>query len=119
LSIALANYTEDRRTLALLRIRGVSPSEMWRFLLGTLLSPAALGLIVGGVTAVVAGFGLANYVWELREIHTVVQLLPTHLRTSWTTAVVAMVLVALLVGVASGFSWWVYQRTAHQRVREA
>jgi len=119
LSIAMANYTEDKRTLALLRIRGVSPSQMWRFLLGTLLSPAALGLAVGGVIAVVAGFGLANYVWQLREIRTVVQLLPTHLRMSWTTALVAVVLVTLLVSVASGFSWWVYRRTAHQRVREA
>ena len=119
LSIAMANYTEDKRTLALLRIRGVSPSQMWRFLLATLLSPAALGLAVGGVTAVVAGFGLANYVWQLREIRTVVQLLPTHLKMSWTTALVAVVLVLLLVSVASGFSWWVYQRTAHQRVREA
>ena len=29
-----------------------------------------------------AGFGLANYVWKLREIRTVVQLLPTHLVVS-------------------------------------
>jgi predicted negative regulator of RcsB-dependent stress response len=41
------------------------------------------------------------------------------LRASWTTAAVTIVLVVLLVGVATGFSWWVYQRTAHQRVREA
>ena len=119
LSIAVANYTEDKRTLALLRIRGVSPSQMWRFLLSTLLSPAALGLLVGGLTALVAGFGLANYVWELREIRTVVQLLPTRLRLSWATAGVGVVLVVLLVAVATGFSWWVYQRTAHQKVREA
>jgi FtsX-like permease family len=119
LSIAMANYTEDKRTLALLRIRGVAPAQMWRFLLGTLLSPAALGFIVGGTTAIVAGFGLANYVWDLREIRTVVQLLPTHLRMSWTTAAVGVTLIVLLVGVASGFSWWVYQHTAHKRVREA
>jgi hypothetical protein len=119
LAIAVANYTEDKQTLALLRIRGVGPSDMRRFLLSTLLSPAALGLIVGGVTALLGGFGLANYVWELREIRTVVQLLPTHLRTSWTTAVVGVVLVVLLASVATGFSWWVYRRTASQRVREA
>ncbi|MGH9201581.1 MAG: hypothetical protein ACRD2A_10140, partial [Vicinamibacterales bacterium] len=85
LSIAIANYTEDKRTLALLRIRGVSPSQMWRFLLATLISPAVLGLGVGGLTALVAGFGLANHVWELREIRTVVQLLPTRLQMSWST----------------------------------
>ena len=118
LSIAMANYNEDKRTLALLRIRGVAPAQMRRFQLGMLLAPAALGLIVGGVTAIVAGFGLANYVWDLREIRSVVQLLPTRLRASWTTAAVAAVLIVLLVSVATGFSWWVYQRTAHQRVRE-
>ena len=84
----MANYTEDKRTLALLRIRGVAPAQMRRFMLGMLLAPAALGFIVGGVTAIVAGFGLANYVWDLREIRSVVQLLPTHLRASWTTAAV-------------------------------
>lgn len=119
LSIAAANYAEDRRTLALLRIRGVAPAEMSRFLLSTLLAPAALGFVVGGITAIVAGFGLANYVWNLRELRTVVQLLPTRLKMSWTTGAVSLVLVVLLVAVAGGFSWWVYQRTAHQRVREA
>src|SRR5207249_608407 len=29
LAVAMANYSEDRRTLALLRIRGASPSSIW------------------------------------------------------------------------------------------
>jgi len=36
-----------------------------------------LGLLLGAFSSLVAGFGLANYVWQLREIRTVVQLLPT------------------------------------------
>jgi hypothetical protein len=119
LSIASANYVEDRRTLALLRIRGASPTHMWRFIVALLLSPALLGLILGGATALLAGFGLANYVWELREIRTVVQLLPTHLVVSSLTASVTVVLMVLLLGVASGFSWWVFRRTAHQNIQEA
>ena len=79
LAIAMANYAEDRRTLALLRIRGASPRDLWRFVVATLLSPALLGLLLGTFAAVLAGFGLANYVWKLREIRTVVQLLPTRL----------------------------------------
>jgi hypothetical protein len=119
LSIAVANYTEDKRTLALIRIRGVAPAAMGRFILAMLLAPAIVGLVVGGVTAVVAGFGLANHVWDLREIRSVVQLLGTRLRASWATGAVAVAILVLLVGVAVGFSWWVYRRTAHQRVREA
>jgi hypothetical protein len=119
LAIAMANYVEDRRTLGLLRIRGASPRDMWRFVMAMLLSPAILGLLLGAFSAVIAGFGLANYVWKLREIRTVVQLLPTRLVASSDTAAVAIVLIVLLIATASGFSWWVYRRTATQGMREA
>jgi hypothetical protein len=118
-AIAMANHAEDRRTLALLRIRGASPFQLWRFVVATLLSPALLGLVIGASAAVLAGFGLANYVWKLREIKTVVQLLPTRLVLSSLTAGVLVLLVVLLIGVASAFSWYVYRRTAHENVRTA
>ena len=119
LAIAMANYTEDRRTLSLLRIRGASPVAMWRFVLAMLLSPALVGLGLGMASAAIAGFGLANYVWRLREIQTVVQLLPTHLVVAPLTAWIVLLVLALLIGVASSFSWWVFRRTAHESVRAA
>jgi hypothetical protein len=119
LAIAMANHAEDRRTLALLRIRGASPRDLWRFVVATLLSPAVLGLVLGASSAVLAGFGLANYVWKLREIQTVVQFLPTHLVLSPLTGGVLLLLVVLLIGVASMFSWYVYRRTAHEGIRTA
>jgi ABC-type lipoprotein release transport system permease subunit len=119
LAIAMANYSEDRRTLALLRIRGASPTDMWRFVVAMLLSPALVGLALGAASAILAGFGLANYVWKLREIRTVVQLLPTHLVVSLLTAWIVLLLIFLLVGVASGFSWWVYRHTAHRSMQGA
>jgi hypothetical protein len=119
LAIAMANYTEDRRTLALLRIRGASPTDMWRFMMAMLMSPALVGLALGAASAVLAGFGLANYVWKLREIRTVVQLLPTHLVLSALTAGIALLLIALLIAVASGFSWWVYRNTAQRTMQGA
>ena len=119
LAVAMANYAEDRRTLALLRIRGASPNAMWRFVVAMLLSPALVGLGLGAASALLAGFGLANYVWKLREIRTVVQLLPTHLVVATLTVWVALLLMALLVAVASGFSWWVYRDTAHRSIQSA
>jgi len=119
LAVAMANYSEDRRTLALLRIRGASPKAMWRFVVAMLLSPALVGLALGALSSVLAGFGLANYVWRLREIRTVVQLLPTHLVVAPLTVWVVLLLIAILVGVASGFSWWVFRDTAHESVRAA
>jgi hypothetical protein len=118
LAVAMANYSEDRRTLALLRVRGASPASMWRFVVATLLSPALVGLALGAGSAVLAGFGLANYVWRLREIRTVVQLLPTRLVVAPLTAWIALLLVVMLVGVASGFSWWVFRDTAHAGIRD-
>ena len=118
LAVDMANYSEDRRTLALLRIRGASPASMWRFVVETLLSPALVGLGLGAGSAVLAGFGLANYVWRLREIRTVVQLLPTRLVVAPLTAWIALLLVVMLVGIASGFSWWVYRDTAHAGIRD-
>jgi hypothetical protein len=117
LAVAMANYSEDRRTLALLRIRGASPASMWRFVVAMLLSPALVGLALGAGSSVLAGFGLANYVWRLREIRTVVQLLPTHLVVAPLTGWVALLLIVILVGVASAFSWWVFRDTAHESMQ--
>jgi hypothetical protein len=119
LAIAMANYSEDRRTLTLLRIRGASPASMWRFVVAMLLSPALVGLALGAVSSLLAGFGLANYVWRLREIRTVVQLLPTRLVVAPLAGWVALLLVVILVGVASGFSWWVFRDTAHESMQGA
>jgi hypothetical protein len=119
LAVAMANYSEDRRTLALLRIRGASPASIWRFVVAMLLSPALVGLALGASSSLLAGFGLANYVWRLREIRTVVQLLPTHLVIAPLTGWVALLLIVMLVGVASGFSWWVFRDTAHESMRGA
>jgi hypothetical protein len=118
-SVAAVNYVEDRRTLALLRIRGVAPMHLWRFILALLVSPALVGLIVGALAALAAGYGLANHVWELREIKTVVQLLPTRLLLSPLWASVMALLLVLIVGAASLFSAWVYRRTAHRSLQGA
>ena len=118
LAIAMTNYAEERHTLALLRIRGTSPGLIWRFLLAMLTSPALLGVILGGLAALVAGYGLANYLWKSREIATVVEYLPTHLVVSALTLEIILWIVALLVAVASLFSFWVYRSTAHENVQE-
>ena len=119
LAIAMANYSEDRRTLALLRIRGASPGSMWRFVVAMLLAPALVGLALGATSSLLAGFGLANYVWRLREIRTVVQLLPTRLVVAPLTGWIALLMIVILVAVASGFSWWVFRDTAHESMQGA
>ncbi len=116
LSVALANYTEDRRTLALIRIRGASPSHIRRFLFAVLMSPALLGLLLGAATAVVAGYGLCNYVWKLRNIRSVVQLLPTHVVLSGLTVAVTLFLLVLVAAAAWLFGTWVFRSTARENI---
>ena len=114
LSIASTNYLEDRRTLGLLRVRGVSPVLLFRFFASSFLAPALLGLVVGLLVAGAAGFGLTNLIWSLRELKSVVHLLRTHLVLSSLTAWISFGLLAMVVAIAVLFSLWVFRRTARE-----
>ena len=105
--------------MELIRIRGASPEHLRRFLIATLMSPAIIGLILGIVTAMIAGYGLTNYVWKLREIRSVVQLLRTHLVVSIWTLAITVLLIVLVGAVAWLFSMWSFRSSAHERIREA
>jgi hypothetical protein len=118
LSIALTNYLEDRRTLGLLRVRGVSPVLLFRFFVSSLLAPALLGLVVGLLAAGAAGFGLTNLIWSLRELKSVVHLLPTHLVISDWTVWISFGLLAVIVTIALLFSLWVFRRSARASMTE-
>jgi FtsX-like permease family protein len=118
LAIALTNYLEDRRTLGLLRVRGVSPALLFRFFASSLLAPALLGLSVGLVVAAAAGFGLTNLIWSLRELKSVVHLLPTHLVISDWTVWISLGLLAVVVTIALLFSLWVFRRSARTSMME-
>ena len=118
LAIALTNYFEDRRTLGLLRVRGVSPILLFRFFASSLLAPALLGLVVGLLVAGAAGFGLTNLIWSLRELKSVVHLLPTHLVISDWTVWISLGLLAVVVSIALLFSLWVFRRSARTSMME-
>jgi hypothetical protein len=118
LAIALTNYLEDRRTLGLLRVRGVSPVQLFRFFASSLLAPALLGLVVGLIVAGAAGFGLTNLIWSLRELKSVVHLLPTHLVISDLTFWITIGLLGVVVAIALLFSLWVFRRSARTSMTE-
>ncbi len=68
--------------------------------------------------ALLAGYGLANYLWKLRAIRTVVQLLSTHLVISSLTVRVATLILVVLIGVVFSFSLWIFVRTARENIQE-
>ena len=117
-AVALANYVEDRRAIALLRVRGASRGVVSRFITAGLLSPALLGLGLGVVVALIGGFALASQIWRLRELQTVVQLLPTRLVLSGWTVTQAFFLLALVVAIARLLGSWVFRKTAREGIQE-
>lgn len=117
-SVAYTNYVEDRRTLALLRIRGAGPAEVVRFFLPNVFGPSLVGLIVGALISLGVGFGITKLVWDLRQLQTVMNYLPTRLAVSEQTATIAVILLLLLVGIVFLFGRWVFARTARQSLLE-
>ena len=118
LAMAFANYAEDRRTLALLRIRGAGPRDILQFLSAGLSAPAVIGLIFGGLIALLVGFGITNFVWQLREIKTIMLYLHTRLAVSWQTASVAVLLIGIVIIIALFFSRWIFKRTARESLSD-
>jgi hypothetical protein len=119
IAVAYANYVEDRRTLALLRIRGAGPVDVVRFFMPNVLGPSLVGLVIGGLIALAVGFGITKLVWELRQLQTVLNYLPTHLAVSRQTGLVAALLLILVVAIVLVFSRWVFARTARQGLTES
>ena len=117
-SVAYANYLEDRRTLALLRIRGAGPVDVVRFFLPNVLGPSLIGLVIGALVSLAVGFGITKVVWDLRQLQTVMNYLPTQLAVSEQTGLVAFVLIVLLLGMVLVFGRWVFARTARQSLSE-
>ena len=66
-----------------------------------------------------AGYGLASYLWTLREIESVIQLLPTHLVASALTGGVSVLILVVLAGAAFSFGQWTFRRTARESLLEA
>ncbi len=117
-AVALSNYAEDRRTLALLRIRGCGPRELLQFLAAGLSAPAAAGLAFGAATALLVGYGITNLVWRLRELRTLMMYLKTQLAVSMQTAWVGAFLILSVVAVLALFSRWMFRRTAREALSE-
>jgi ABC-type antimicrobial peptide transport system permease subunit len=91
---------------------------MFKFFASMLLAPALAGLLIGIIIAAAAGFGLTNLIWDLREIKSVVHLLPTHLVLSGATVWIGAGLFVVIGGIALLFSLWVFRRSARERMLE-
>lgn len=111
-AVALANFLDDRRTLALLRVRGASRRDVLAFLSAGLVAPALAGIFIGAPVALLVGYGITHVVWQLRELKTAVTYLPAHLAISAQTGWLALLLVAGVLAMAGAIGRWVFRHTA-------
>lgn len=114
----VVNFTEDRRMLALLRVRGASPWDLMGALVVQLYSPLFLSLILGCVIGGLAGLGISHRVWDLQRVPTIMNLLRTELVFSWESVLVILFIMAVLAALVSLLGMWTFQKTAREAIRQ-
>ncbi|MEI8309811.1 MAG: ABC transporter permease [Verrucomicrobiota bacterium] len=114
LSIAYTNYLQDRRTLGLLRIRGVGPTHMLQFFGPSIFAPSFIGLALGAIVSLVVGYGITNLVWQLRAVKNILLYLTTHIAISHATILITVGLFLMIVAIGLIFSRWAFRRTARE-----
>jgi hypothetical protein len=82
------------------------------------LGPSIVGLVIGGGVALLVGYGITKLIWELRQLETVLNYLPTRLAVSWETGAVAAILALVLAGIVFVFARWIFAKTARQGLLE-
>ncbi len=70
------------------------------------------------LVAGLAGYGLTNVIWDLRELKSVVHLLPTRLVISSLTIWISLGLLVVIITIALVFSLLVFRRTARETMGE-
>ncbi|MDA2934230.1 hypothetical protein MYX82_07790 [Acidobacteria bacterium AH-259-D05] len=117
-AIALVNFAADRRTFALLRLRGVPLPILLRIALSIFLIPVAAGVVIGILLGAISGYGISQAVWDLPRIYGVAGFLSNHLVFSNSAWAMVVGLSVVFAAMAVGFGLWLFRRTAREAIRE-
>jgi len=117
-AIALVNFAADRRTFALLRLRGVPLGVLLRISLSIFLIPVAAGVVVGILLGAISGYGISQAVWDLPRIYGVAGFLSNQLVFSNSAWAMVVGLSVIFAAIALGFGLWLFRRTAREAMRE-
>ena len=116
MAIFLVNYWEARRTFSLLRVRGASPKDLIGALSVQLYAPLVWSLLLGGVVGIVSGYGIAQRIWDLQRVLTVINQLPTHLILTGYDALLVISILGLMFTLVIGLGFWTFRRTAREAI---
>jgi len=118
MAIGITNFVEERRSLALLRVRGASPIHQLRISLSSSFAPVLVGAVVGVCVGLLAGFGLAKQLFTVAGTQLGLQALPVHLVLSRSAFITVGVLVLFFAVMSVSFSLLVFRKTAREALRE-
>ncbi|MBI4456745.1 MAG: ABC transporter permease [Acidobacteria bacterium] len=117
-AIALVNFATDRRTFALLRLRGVPLPILLRIAISIFLIPVVGGILIGIVLGAVSGYGISQVVWELPRVYGVGGSLSNHLIFSNSAWAIVLGLSLVFSVIALSFGLWLFRKTAHEAIRD-
>jgi len=112
----IANFIAERRTLGLLRLRGVPLPLLLRISLSMFLVPVLVGVFLGMLLGAVSGYGIAQAIWELPRVYGFGGFLENHLLVTATAWSIVLVFTVILSAVALGFGLWPFRRSAREGV---
>lgn len=116
--VGLANFLSERRTFSLLRLRGLPLPTVLRVSLSIFLVPVLTGVALGTLLGAIAGFGLAEAIWQLPRIYGVAGLLGSRMVFSGSAAAIVAAFGAILLIVALCFALWPFRGTANENLKD-
>jgi hypothetical protein len=117
-AIAIMNFIERKRVFALLRLRGISPSQLLRVLLVDLMAPLAVGAGIGLPVGLVTGYGLTNAICALPRTAAILAILPVRLTVSWVAAAIVLGVLIFFFFSSLLLSSWIFQKTAREALAD-
>ena len=117
LAVSLANFSQMRWTLGLLRIRGAR-KHLVRIIVAEFFVPIVFGMVIGITMGIVTGYGMTNQMFKVPQTLAALEILPVHLTLTGGAFIVAPLLGLFFLGTAIAFSVLVFRRTAREGLRE-
>ena len=119
MAIGLANFFAERRTFALLRLRGVPLPLLLRLSLSMFLIPVVAGILMGIALGALSGYGISQAVWYLPRVYGVAGFLSNQLVLSTTAWGVVTAFSGALTVEALVLGLWPFRRTAREAIKES
>lgn len=117
--VGLANFLAERRTFALLRLRGLPVPTLIRVSLSIFLVPVVAGILLGILLGLLAGYGISEAIWTLPRVYGVAGLLDNELKISGASVLIILFFSSVLLLVSLSFALWPFRGTANENIRKS